>query len=98
MYFWLKEAVDKGVDGYEEATIIKHKIQGIYESDMEGVKIRSRYKENLEKEQGSLFHLARERKNGKLNNLEKILINNTVVTDEKTIEKHDVYFIWKTKL
>ena len=42
MYFLLKEAVDKGVDGYEEATIIKHKIQGIYESDMEGVKVRMR--------------------------------------------------------
>ena len=86
LYHWLKDSVDKGMEGYEETVEIKAKIQDIYETEMEGFKVRSRFKENLEKEKGSLFHLAREKKNGKLNNLEKILIDDVVVTDKKLIE------------
>ena len=92
LYHWLKVAVDKGVDGYEEAAEIKHMIQDINESEMEGIKVRSRFKENLEKELGSLLHLAREKRNGQLNNLEKILIDDVEITDDKVIEKHVVNY------
>lgn len=39
-----------------------------------GIKIRSRFKENLENERASLFHMNREIKKGKENNAESLLL------------------------
>ena len=42
--------------------------------------VRSRFKENLEKEKACLFHLAREKKKGTENSIEKLLLHGQKVT------------------
>ena len=48
--------------GYDDALCFKSKIPDILLSEAEGVKVRIRFKENLEQEKASLFHLVREKK------------------------------------
>ena len=54
---------------WEEVARIREEIKIMELWDTYGVIIRSRFKQNAEEEQGSLFHQAREVKNGR-NNLE----------------------------
>jgi exonuclease III len=85
-YFLLKSAVGRGTAGFQEALELKHRIQDLDREVMEGVKVRSRFQENLEKERGSLFHLARERKNAKANNLESLIVDGNLETDSARIQ------------
>ena len=86
-YYLLKLAIDRGMDGFDEALEIKHRINDVNQQEMEGVKVRSRFQENIEKERGSLYHLAREKKNGKRNNLEVLKIDGNNVTDQAKIQE-----------
>jgi exonuclease III len=87
LYIFLGEALSQGMAGYAESQELKHRIKEILAHEAEGVKIRSRYKENLEKERASLFHLSREKKRGKENNVEKLMINGVEVDDPKVCER-----------
>ncbi len=87
LYYMLKLAIDRGMAGFDEALEIKHRINDVNQQEMEGVKVRSRFQENIEKERGSLYHLAREKKNGKKNNLEVLKIDGNNVTDQAKIQE-----------
>ena len=50
--------------------------------------MRSRFKENMEKEKGSLFHLARDKKN----NVEKLLIGGVEEKDAELCEQEILGF------
>ena len=63
--------------------------------DNMGFKIRSRYKENLELEKASLFHINREKKNAQSGNLDKLFIDGKVVTDRDKIEAKVTSFFGK---
>ncbi len=86
-YCLLKLAIDCGMAGFDEALDLKHRINYINQREMEGVKVRSRFQENIEKERGSLYHLAREKKNGKRNNLEVLKIDGDNVSDQVKIQE-----------
>ena len=85
-YILLSDALNAGVAGYSEALELKARISEILLYEAEGLKIRSRFKENQEKEKASLYHLAREKKRGGENNLEKLLINGQVETSKDVCE------------
>ena len=51
-----------------------------------GFVVRSRYKENIESEKASLFHLNKENKNFEKNSLESLKINGQVESDKSKIE------------
>ena len=87
-YFMLKLAIDQGMAGFEEALLIKHRLNSMIRCEMEGVKIRSRFQENVENERGSLYHLAREKKNGEKNNLEVMNIDGKEVSDQLKIQEN----------
>ena len=92
LYLALNESIGRGVDGFEDTVYLKKRLVDLLLVEAEGVKIRSRFQENQEKEKGSLYHLAREKKRGKANNLEKLKINDIVVDDSKVIEKELLTF------
>ena len=56
------------------------------EKESMGFVVRSRYKENLESEKSSLFHLNRENKNFKKNSLHSMKIDGQVTMDKVKIE------------
>ena len=82
-YYLLKLAIDHGMAGFDEALEIKHRINDINQQEMVGVMVRSRFQENIEKERGSLYHLARDKKN----NLEVLKIDGNNVTDQAKIQE-----------
>ena len=53
-----------------------------------GFIVRSRYKENLESEKASLFHLNRENKNFNKNTLDSLKINGQVTSDKTKKESN----------
>ena len=86
LYILLEDALSRGVNGYSEAILLKQRITEQLLIAGEGVKVRSRFKENLEKERASLYHLAREKKMAGANNLEKLIIGGVEVADKRTCE------------
>ena len=86
LYILLEDALSRGVDGYSEAVLLKHRITEQLLIAGEGVKVQSRFKENLEKERASLYHLAREKKMAGANNLDKLIIGGVEVADKRTCE------------
>ena len=70
--YQLKEALNKGP--YSEVLRLKSEINKILIFEANGIKIRSRFQENAEQERGSLFHMNREIKKAKENNVEKLMI------------------------
>ena len=82
----MSRALARGMAGYDDALCFKSKISDILLSEAEGVKVRSRFKENLEHEKASLFHLVREKKRGDETNVEKLLIGGQEAEDRGCCE------------
>ena len=72
LYIQLKNALNMGP--YSEVLRIKEDLNKILLFEANGIKIRSRHKEDLELEKASLFHMNREIKKGEANNAESLLI------------------------
>ena len=72
LYIQLKNALNSGP--YSEVLRIKEDLNKILLFEANGIKIRSRHKEDLEVEKASLFHMNREIKKGEANNAESLLI------------------------
>ena len=72
LYIQLKNALNSGP--YSEVIRIKQDLNKILLFEANGIKIRSRHKEDLEVEKASLFHMNREIKKGESNNAEALLI------------------------
>jgi hypothetical protein len=65
---------------------VRKEIKTMLEKESMGFVVRSRYKESIESEKASVFHLNRENKNYKKNSLKSLKINGEVTTDESKIE------------
>ena len=87
LYILLKEELQKGMAGYPEAVQIKTRISELLVIEAEGLKVRSGFKENLEKEKASLFHLAREMKKGAECRVERLRIGGQDIDDSDICEK-----------
>ena len=72
LYYQLNCAIKSG--NTSETQRIKSEMNKILILEANGIKIRSRFKENLENERASLFHMNREIKKGKENNAESLLL------------------------
>ena len=70
---------------WDEVARVKEKLNGMMKADAMGFVVRSRFKQNAEEEQASVYHAAREVKNDK-NNLNSIKIAGKVVKDRQVIE------------
>ena len=92
LYVLLRESLERGMEGFEDSMVFKDRINTILVEEAEGVKVRSRFKENMEKEKGSLFHLAREKKKAQENNVEKLLIGGVEERDADLCEQEILGF------
>ena len=72
LYCQLTHAMRNG--STSEIQRLKSELNRILIFEANGIKVRSRYKESLENERSSLFHMNREIKKGKENNVENLLI------------------------
>ena len=86
---YLKIALEK--KDWSEVSRIKSELESMLHSDLMGFIVRSRFKQNAEKERASLFHACMERKNGS-NNLNSLKIDENIVKDSRLIEKEVVKF------
>jgi len=71
---------------WEEVAYIKSRIRNLISKETQGFLVRSRTKEHAEREQGSLFHVNREVKQGQVNNLNSLQIINVEIQDKVEIE------------
>ena len=71
---------------WKEVARVRKEIKTMLEKDSMGFVVRSRYKENIESEKASLFHLNRENKNFKKGSLESLKIDGEVTKDTNKIE------------
>ena len=83
--YQLRVALNNG--RYSDVLRLKSEINKILIFEANGIKIRSRFQENAEEEKGSLFHMNREIKRAKENNVEKLLIDQVVETDPSKCKK-----------
>ena len=65
---------------WEEIGRVKEKLRLMLQEDATGFIVRSRYNQNLEEEQASLFHASKEVSNRK-NNITKLKVSDQIVTD-----------------
>ena len=72
LYIQLKNALNNGP--FSEVIRIKEDLSKILIFESNGIKIRSRQKEDLEIEKASLYHINREIKQGEANNAESLLV------------------------
>ena len=72
LYIQLKEALENAP--FNEILRIKEELNRILLFEANGIKVRSRHKEDLEIEKASLFHMNREMKKGQANNAECLMI------------------------
>ena len=76
---------------WENVARLKENIALMIKEDSMGFIIRSRYKQNAEEEQASIFHASKELKNSK-NNMLSLKIGDTVTTDTAVIEEEVVEY------
>ena len=87
-YVLLRESLEMGMEGFKDSMVFKNWINTILVEEAEGVTVRSRIKENMEKAKGSLFHLARDKKNY----VEKLLIGGVEEKDAELREQEILGF------
>ena len=92
LYILLKVELQRGMAGFAAAMDIKNRITNLLVIEAEGLMVRSRFKENLEKEKACLFHLAREKKKGTENSIEKLLLHGQEVNDPVQCEQEVINF------
>jgi exonuclease III len=91
LYACLNTALDRR--RWEEVARLRCRIRTILAEEAMGLVVRSRYKGAAEAERASLFHMNREQKNAKKNNLSSLMIDGKVTTDRTRIEeKVKTYF------
>ena len=71
---------------WKEVARVRQEIKDILMYEAMGYVIRSRFKENSETENASLFHVNREKKNSSKNNLDSLKINDQVIYNKNNIE------------
>ena len=71
---------------WDEVARIKEKLDTMIKSDAMGFVVRSRFNQNAEGERASLYHAAREAKNGK-NRVSSLKVAGNVVKEKNIIEK-----------
>ena len=69
-----------------QVAIIRGRLRQIMREQSMGFKVRSRYKENLECERASLYHVNREKKKSGQRNISKLLVEGVEVEDKDTVE------------
>ena len=76
---------------WEEIGRIKEKLRLMLQEDATGFLVRSRYNQNLEEEQASLFHASKEVSNRK-NTITKLKVSDQIVNDTGVIESEVTQF------
>ena len=76
---------------WDKIARVKEKLNTMINEDMLGVVIRSRFNQNVEEENASLFHAGRECKNAK-NDINKLKVGNSMIEDPVTIEREVTSF------
>ena len=76
---------------WEEVMRIRNELDVMLKSDLMGIVVRSRYKQNAEMERASLFHACKEGKNS-VNNIEALKTDGHVIKDHVQIEKEVLGF------
>ena len=84
LFFLLDFAVHE--QDWEQVALLRSRIRSLLQEDLQGFLIRSRAKEHAEEEMGSMFHAARELKQGKKCSLNELIIDNVIVNDPAIIE------------
>ena len=69
-----------------QVAIIRGRLREIMRKDSMGFKVRSRFKENLECERSSLFHVNREKKKSGQRTISKLLVGGEEVEDREIVE------------
>ena len=92
LYFMLGQALSQGMEGFKLSLCLKQRISDLLLVEAEGVKVRSRFKENMEKEKASLYHVVREKKRGEQNNVERLMVGGQEVADKAVCEKEVLDF------
>ena len=71
---------------WEEVAYIRSRIRNLISEETQGFLVQSRTKEHAERERGSLFYVNREVKQGQVNNLNSLKINNVETQVKVKIE------------
>ena len=71
---------------WAQVTSIRARLREIMRKESLGFKVRSRFKENLECEKASLFHVNREKKKSGQRTISKLLVGGEEVEDRETVE------------
>ena len=90
LFSYLSLVTRKG--NWKEVARVRKQLRTLLQKESMGFTVRSRYKENLESESASLFHLNRENKNFKRSSLQNLKIGDNVTSDRKTIETEVVKY------
>ena len=95
LFFCLEK--EKGRDNWKKVEEIKERLKQMLLEDSMGTVIRSKTGAEAEEERSSLYHLNREHKRGRRNNVLKLKIKNrngneVVTEDEKEIEENVLSF------
>ena len=91
LFSYLGLVIRKG--NWKEVARVRKEIKTMLEKESMGFVVRSRYKESIESEKASVFHLNTENKNYKKNSLESLKINGEVINDESKIEAEVLKFL-----
>ena len=90
LFSYLGLVIRKG--NWKEVARVRKEIKTMLEKESMGFVVRSRYKESIESEKASVFHLNRENKKYKKNSSESLKINGEVINDESKIEAEVLKF------
>ena len=71
---------------------LRARIQGMFLEDSWGFVVRSRYKQNVEEEMASLYHVNREKRHGARNNISKLSVTGAIVEEREEVERHVLGF------
>ena len=77
---------------WEQVAILRSRIRSMVQEDVEGFRIRSRTRENVEAETGSLYHVNREVKRGDNTNFRELMVDGTLVQDKDRVEEEIINF------
>lgn len=90
LWVGLDQCLNEG--NFEQAALIRARLNSLMTQDLMGFIIRSGHKEYAEEERGSLFHAAREVKMARESNISSLKINGNVVEDEEQITEEVLSF------
>ena len=91
---YLFHRLDKalGEQDWESVSYIRTRLKAMFQEDLQGFLIRSWTKEFAEEERGSLYHVNREVKQGRVSNLSSLMINGVEERDSGRIEEEVLGF------